>query len=65
MKTYEPYTYITVRNDPQDFQMPFTIYSEYERDLYYYYYNRLTNAEISLLSKPVDITVGNFEEGAW
>lgn len=65
MKCYQPNTTLTLINDPQDFKMPYFAYSKFEGELYKYYYNRLTNAEIGLLAKPIDILTGNFEEGVY
>ncbi len=65
MKNYQRNTTITLQNDPEDFRVPFEIFTEWEKQYYLYRYNRLTNAEISLLAKPMYPYHGNFEEGVY
>ncbi len=65
MKTYQPNTTITLINDPEDFQPIGTIQTEWELQYQRYLYSRLTNAEISLLSKRTYPYHGNFEEGVY
>ena len=65
MKTYENSITTTVEVDPQDFKMPFTYYSEWEKQHYLLRYFQLNNYPISLLEKPVYPYCGNYEEGSY